>query len=114
MVNSESELCLSCGLCCDGSLFQLVKLEPGEAQSGLRLVPAHDAFAQPCGCLTGTRCDIYDDRPAACRRFRCRLLAHVGPIGPALAIVARTRELLTGPRTAELDQLLDEHFSRAR
>ena len=105
---------MSCGLCCDGSIFQLVKLRPGERPPGLRLVPAHDAFAQPCGCLEGTRCTIYPQRPVACRGFRCRLLDSGGPIGPALAIVARTRQLLTEPPRAELEQLLEENFSRAR
>lgn len=105
-----SELCLSCGLCCDGSLFQLVKLQPGESDPRLRLVPEHEAFAQPCSCFAAGACAIYEQRPAACRDFRCRLLGQ--PLAPALGVVARTKKLLAAPRghEAELDLLLEEHF----
>jgi hypothetical protein len=31
-------------------------------------------FAQPCSCLEGKLCRIYEDRPNRCRTFECRLL----------------------------------------
>ncbi|MFN8128777.1 MAG: hypothetical protein U0R28_08285 [Candidatus Nanopelagicales bacterium] len=56
---------------------------------------------------------IYEQRPGACREFRCHLLAQ--PLAPALEVVARTRELLADPsgHEAELTELLETHFARA-
>lgn len=31
-------------------------------------------FSQPCSCLEGKLCRIYEDRPTRCRTFECRLL----------------------------------------
>ena len=117
-----SALCQSCALCCDGTLFQLVKLEPEElpraADLGLRLLADHHAFAQPCRCLAGGSCGIYTQRPRACRTFRCRLYASDRSLELSLRIVERTRELLARAdlctsQRAELEGLLDEHFARA-
>jgi hypothetical protein len=94
-------LCKGCGLCCDGSLFGRVTLQPDEVvvakKGGLRVIttgkgfggpkpaglrpPIENAFEQPCSALvTAARgaeqhvaCSIYDGRPEACRRFVCRL-----------------------------------------
>lgn len=68
---SPEDLCLSCGLCCDGSLFWAVPLEPGEALP----VPldADGRLRQPCACFDGA-CTIYADRPAGCRDFTCHVL----------------------------------------
>lgn len=35
------------------------------------------SFKHPCACLSGTRCSVYEDRPARCRRFECELLKRV-------------------------------------
>lgn len=74
-VASRSEdLCLSCGLCCDGSLFWAVPLEPGEDLPAQ--LAADGRLRQPCACFNGA-CTIYADRPAACRSFDCRVLQTV-------------------------------------
>ncbi len=77
------ELCLECGLCCNGVLFADVKLKAGETAlktgptaAGLmtgvagrgRIIP------QPCPAFDGCRCGIYPDRPSHCRNFECLLL----------------------------------------
>jgi hypothetical protein len=102
-------LCGSCGLCCDGSLFGRVDLEPDEVEPArkhrLRVLQGGKAFEQPCAALasSGTgggprRCTIYDERPLACRRFVCRLydrhLREGGPIEERLAVVRRVRLLV--------------------
>lgn len=77
-----SALCRRCGLCCDGSLFSLVPLaddEPAAARRrGLPIAlrdGAAPALRQPCPALVARACTVYDERPAACRRYRCLLYA---------------------------------------
>jgi uncharacterized protein len=76
-------LCESCGLCCDGTLFSWVRLEPSELAwaQALRL-PMIDksgtpAFLQPCACFDGARCLAYAERPTRCRNYECKLLKSV-------------------------------------
>jgi hypothetical protein len=90
------ELCLTCGLCCNGGLFADVKLQPGDNPAqlralGLPLTPLRKSasgaaapeaghrlrFAQPCAALDGCRCRLYPDRPHYCREFECLLLQSV-------------------------------------
>jgi len=64
-------LCRSCGLCCDGSLFGRVRLEPGEVDSArrrrLHVVANGRSFEEPCTALVKQgehhHCSIYADRP---------------------------------------------------
>lgn len=83
------ELCLSCGLCCNGVIFADVKLSPGEQAAALlslgmpllrakatKSVPSARRwrFLQPCSAFDGCRCRIYAVRPNHCRHFECLLL----------------------------------------
>lgn len=79
MVTTLSELCLACGLCCDGSLFKHVRVTAAERE---QLVPlgiavaakrGADFMALPCGKLDGRACTIYGARPGGCRRFVCAI-----------------------------------------
>jgi len=77
-----STLCLRCGMCCDGTLFTHVSLQPGEVtvlqQRGLPWISRADgspALAQHCAALEGRTCTVYTDRPASCRRYHCQLYA---------------------------------------
>jgi hypothetical protein len=125
-------LCKSCGLCCDGSLFGRVPLEPDEIDAArtnrLPIVGDAQAFEQPCTAYVQNACICYDERPRACHRFICRLYARHeregGPLAPRLEAVRRTRELLdfvraVGPEKArstpafeELVQRLEVDFAR--
>ena len=98
-------LCTSCGLCCDGSLFADLELknrrESFVAESfGLKVEEgdAGDLLIQPCGALKGTRCSIYQHRPRCCRTFECRLLRDVvegkRKTLEALEIIRDTRKLI--------------------
>lgn len=80
----EQKVCLSCGLCCDGTLFTNARLRPGERGEigGLpELIKAssfragdEELFRLPCGYFSG-RCTIYDRKKAwVCSAFRCRVL----------------------------------------
>lgn len=85
------QLCLQCGLCCNGVLFRDVELQPGDDAAKLKalgmpvkgiakvqsskLKVQAGKFDQPCTALgSDCRCRIYADRPSRCRSFECALL----------------------------------------
>lgn len=61
MNNSTDNICVDCGLCCDGTMFGQVINDDAES------------LIQPCKYLCG-HCTIYEDRPVACQDFKCALL----------------------------------------
>jgi len=99
MTEPDSTLCLACGLCCDGTLFTQVPLRSDELgrvrRRGLPILerPQGAALQQRCAALAGCRCEIYDDRPAACRSYRCMLLTALGEgevsLAEALVVVGQ-------------------------
>lgn len=75
-----SALCQQCGLCCDGSLFTFLPVEPAEVERtralGVRLEDRRDgrtAMLLPCPVLKGTCCGAYAERPTRCRTYVCEL-----------------------------------------
>jgi hypothetical protein len=103
-----SEICLSCGLCCDGTLFQFAALEPDEApRAERRRLRVHQlgdgtkVVLQPCAAHQGA-CAIYDERPLTCTRYRCSTLDAVEsgamPEGEARALLDRTKALARSVR----------------
>ena len=136
-MNDDLEtLCRSCGLCCDGSLFGRVTLEPDEVagarKNRLRVIPRGTAFEQPCSALEGSEpdrtCAIYEERPRACHAFTCRLYdrhrREGGALEVRLAAVRRARVLLRlletttdeGERRAAIEELtrrMEADFARA-
>ena len=79
-----SDLCLACGLCCDGTLFEATALtvrEDGrllaERQAVFVSEKGTQRFQQPCPAHERGRCSIYDERPEVCRDFRCSVLTAV-------------------------------------
>ncbi|WP_163993483.1 YkgJ family cysteine cluster protein [Pyxidicoccus caerfyrddinensis] len=100
-----STLCLRCGMCCDGTLFTHVSLQPAEVtalqQRGLSLTQRADgspALAQHCAALEGRTCTVYADRPASCRRYHCQLYAALAEkevsLDEALAVVDEAQSLV--------------------
>ncbi len=72
---ASEALCLSCGLCCDGSLFWAVELEV--ADSHPTGTGGDGRLPQPCQFHQAGACGIYADRPGQCRAFVCRVLQAV-------------------------------------
>lgn len=81
-MNSAEKLCLACGLCCDGTLFDNVRLGTGEDAKKLKALglpvavtrgrAAVTYFRQPCTALCSNRaCRVYTGRPRQCREFEC-------------------------------------------
>jgi uncharacterized protein len=78
----EASLCVGCGLCCDGTLFDhLAVADESDLGMPLRLlgvevIAAADppVFALPCPAVADGVCTIYDrQRPRACAEFFCDL-----------------------------------------
>lgn len=80
----EQRICLACGFCCDGTLFDSAIVEPGErdrlpvkiaARTGIS--GQQEYFTLPCPYFQG-KCTIYEKHKAEiCSGFRCRLLKDV-------------------------------------
>jgi Fe-S-cluster containining protein len=117
-VTSADQLCLACGLCCDGTLFDNVRLGPGDAAEKLKALglPVRvtraktptSFFRQPCAALCENRtCRVYADRPSQCRSFECGVFksAQAGRI----SFTAGLRQVTRARRKADhIRQLLRE------
>ena len=74
-----SALCVECGLCCDGSLFRFLPVEPEDAPKhralSLPVVTQSGRLAMPLPCakLEARCCSVYRERPPGCRAFVCHL-----------------------------------------
>lgn len=74
-----SALCVECGLCCDGSLFRFLPVEPQHAPRhhalSLPVVTQSGRLAMPLPCakLEARCCSVYQARPPGCRAFVCHL-----------------------------------------
>lgn len=107
----ESEVCLTCGLCCTGAIFDYGPLDEDEDQfiaSGrFKPWPAARGFAFPCAMLEGQTCTAYHDRPRVCSRYRCEVLAGLAAGGltveRAKQLTGRARELVAAALAAAPD-----------
>ena len=101
---SDKNLCLICGMCCNGTMFGYATLQNyDEAESlvfkGQRILWADDGwyFQFPCKALDGCACTVYDTRPTICRTYHCELLKkyEAGELGweEASTIVAKAKPL---------------------
>jgi hypothetical protein len=106
-VNLGEQLCSACAMCCDGTLFDLVKLEGSDdAQKlkslGLPIKVSRGKtpivrFPQPCAALCqDLKCRVYADRPWQCRIFECGVFKAVKagamPLSTAQRLVKQTRQ----------------------
>ena len=79
----ESEnICVSCGLCCDGTLIGFVQLDRDELPvlrelKEIEEVDGNGFFLQPCSNLGSEGCTIYAQRPTNCDKFNCHLITRV-------------------------------------
>ncbi len=97
-------LCLQCGLCCNGVIFRNVELQASDDPKPLQAAGLtintrrHPAtLPQPCAALgSDLRCGVYADRPRHCRDFECDLFKAVArdelDIPAALKLVRTTRQ----------------------
>ena len=101
---SSQPLCRSCAMCCNGTLFSCVPLDPSEVEPmrkfGFYILNREEKsyFAQPCLQLHDSDCSIYEGRPQNCRGFRCRVLRRLEngelTLEAARVLVKKATELL--------------------
>ena len=135
-VKTVEQLCLACGLCCDGTLFDHVQLKPNDDAAKLKALGLPAAatrakipvirFTQPCAALCADcTCRLYADRPKQCREFECGVYKDVqaGRISFATALVlvkkarrqaAGIRRLLRALGDVEEHRPLAERFRRTQ
>lgn len=80
-MNDSSNICLSCGLCCDGTLIGFVQLDSDEIPAVKEVMDIEEAngqgfFLHPCKKYCDG-CTIYAQRPKQCGKFKCGLLNSV-------------------------------------
>jgi Fe-S-cluster containining protein len=78
-MSKSSNICLSCGICCNGTLLGFVQLESEERSRLRKLMEIEEVgekgfFFQPCSRLGCNGCTIYTDRPRKCGEFQCKML----------------------------------------
>lgn len=104
--DAVSELCPTCGLCCNGVLFGDVELQSGDdrerlARLGMELFRKgrKHCFNQPCACYDGKWCRIHADRPKRCQAFECKLLKQVQ--ADEISLSAALRSIVEARRQAD-------------
>ncbi len=110
----HQNICIQCGLCCDGTLFHHARIqanEPLETEYSFEtIVRRKPAFRLPCNYLKDKVCSIYDRRPySICANFQCKLLRAVrsGNTTPAgaLKIINEVIDMKTNIES----QILEHH-----
>ncbi|MGW1456559.1 YkgJ family cysteine cluster protein [Salegentibacter agarivorans] len=81
-MSDPTNICLACGLCCDGTLIGFVQLEREELTPVKQLMDIEQTgengmFFLPCNELGCNGCNVYSQRPKACRNFECGVLKSV-------------------------------------
>lgn len=125
-----SRLCAACGMCCDGTMFQIVRMQPGDTPAALsrlglkiRCRDREYYMEQPCTALHDNSCTVYAQRPTRCRLFNCQQLQRLeisATTEPeAMAMILQTRTLVAQVRSLieqcglrEDGQALFERFER--
>lgn len=78
-IKDEQDLCVSCGFCCDKTLFDVASLSKNEETHGFFAeneieIKGDRYFKLPCAYFD-SKCTIYDQRkPKVCSAFKCELL----------------------------------------
>ena len=117
----SQSLCVECGLCCGGAVFDDVELKDGrEALTveclGLEIEEEDGAYflIQPCRALKGTQCGIYEHRPECCRSFECLLLKDYQDERisrmDALDLIQKVREKMKSSDKEPVRRLIRKHF----
>lgn len=109
----EAQLCVSCGLCCDGTIFTHAGISEKENVASSvsvylqRQSDGRDVLPLGCSLLQDRCCTVYAERPTICRSYSCSLLkaARSGAVSltEAHRLVAETSALRDRARAAVSD-----------
>ncbi|MDA0979499.1 MAG: hypothetical protein O3B72_13145 [Proteobacteria bacterium] len=99
--SDQQSLCRSCGICCQGLLFEYAEFDPAERHPDwpdeLIAVASEQSFPLPCRAHVASNCSIYATRPVVCRNYQCRLLGEliegIVTLDEARRVVERTRNI---------------------
>ncbi|MDX2361655.1 MAG: hypothetical protein QNK23_12680 [Crocinitomicaceae bacterium] len=77
-IKEEHEICLTCGFCCDNTLFDVGRLDDGpiskKFNNPITVVDGQNVFSFPCNCFD-KKCTIYNEGiPKVCSKFKCKVL----------------------------------------
>ncbi len=110
---APQSLCLSCGMCCDGTIFDTVPIKsedflPPLESAGIKIEKRKKEFFfnQPCTAFRQNCCQIYADRPTNCREYRCKLLRKY-----ERGEISQTDALQQISRARKLKKMLEEEFA---
>ena len=130
--SAASRLCAACGMCCNGVMFDLVRLQPGDSTRALVMLGlkvkrkrGQSHIVQPCTAHCESQCSIYAARPERCRVFECRQLQRVAAgeisetmalekIGEAVQLVAEISALLLRVGGTNANRALSQRCETAK
>lgn len=104
--DTESQpICVECGVCCSGALFDTVPLAADEERSladlfAVERIDERPQFRLRCPHLSDCRCTVYAKRPEICRQYRCKTLIELSD-----GAIAREEALR---RIAAIRQAIDD------
>lgn len=116
-MDPATALCTSCGLCCDGSIFNRAKLVPEDGKVETPLFSYVDEESGQtylklgCAALNESRsCSVFPNRPKICDTFRCTLLQQLDASEVSLEIAQGKVETALKQRSITLkivEQFMD-------
>ena len=114
-MNDSGNICLSCGLCCDGTLIGFVQLERKEMLRLRTIMEIEEGngegfFLQPCENLGCSGCTIYSKRPNKCAEFECGLLNSIEQKKISFDSAIEVIELVKQLKSTILNQLMGLPF----
>lgn len=114
MNNDADNICLACGLCCDGTLIGFVEVTQEEVSrlQGIKEVEnvnGNGFFLHPCDKYCDG-CTIYADRPKKCDQFNCSLLKSVEQKELAFDSAVETVKEVKLQKAAIEEKLANLHF----
>jgi len=117
---TQNNICIQCGLCCNGTLFSWGNIGSNEVLDELFKTETiktdgneTNVFSQPCQFLKNCSCSIYNSetpkRPLVCSKFKCKLLnnyeANQITYSESIILIEKTKEL-----ALKNDNLIDDTF----
>ncbi|MBI1298543.1 hypothetical protein GC175_26720 [bacterium] len=102
VTSPAQSLCMRCGLCCDGTLFEWARVvpddDPAQLDAGGFVLQTHrdrQRFELPCHHQQSRICTIYQQwRPSVCHHFKCGVLRRMEAgelsVDEAQALILRT------------------------